>query len=480
MPKFIYLLCLLTILGINPTLAQFTEVQKDSVLNQLGYNSVSYTFSLDFQPDNYNPDSEPNPYFGLSEEQILAKATNTYKDASLHKYLCLYFHNEKKDMAQAEKYYKSALNQYDAWLQAEPNNSRIFEEVIDLFQGTQSYGTIARVLEVALDKFPNDMHTLQRAIIVYLNIFKDFEKAQQYLNEAFAIEPYNLTACTYQVMLYQYQYLTALNQPEATLPALDISIAEKALKAKPNEVGYQHLYHFARAIRAYMSAMGSFFKTNTQADFDYNLMFKSLDKNQTKELLEADKFFRSQVDKQKKARPILIKSIGFVNMFLNKRTEAKKFYQLYAYENKEAKSLESLILLSFLEKDWKEMERLLLIHINQYNDMSAYASLISLYDKYTKEERKKVEALQKIERIDMPADVRNVILATSYLKQKNIEKASMYCERLNPESDEALWRNLALYVLKDDKEKSREALNKILTGNPKESDALMLKGILGL
>jgi tetratricopeptide (TPR) repeat protein len=164
---------------------------------------------------------------------------------------------------------------------------------------------------------------------------------------------------------------------------------------------------------------------------------------------------------------------------LNKRAEAKKFYQLYADENKESKSLESLILLNFLEKNWKEMERLLLVSINQFNDNSAYASLISLYDKYLKDEKKKAEALQKIEQIEMSDELRNIILTTHYLKQKNTEKASSYCEKLNPESEETFWRKLALFVLKDEKEKAQGTLDLILTRNPRDKDALMLKGVLG-
>jgi len=459
--------------------AQFTTAQKDSVISQLGYGSSSYSLTIGFTPDNYNPEDKPNPYLNLGEKEALAKATNTYKDASLYKYLCLDFYVNKKDMAQAEKYFNLALKNYDEWLAKEPTSSEPIREAIGLLYGTQSYGMLAKVLDDTIEKFPRDKDVLGWAILLNLNLFKDFTKTQHYINNLLSIDPYNLTACTYQVMLVQYQYIMALNQNKP-LPKLDISIAEKALAAKPKEVAYQHLYHFSRVLRGYMMAMSLFIKEENTDITDYKKLFTSLPKEQIKEFKEAEKFLKSYVSKQKKARATMLNSLGFVTMFLNKPKDAKKYYQTLYDENKELPALECLILVNFVEKNWKETERILEFVIKEHKDTKAYGSLVSLFDKYDKNETKKVAVLKRLEQLTISDENRNVTLATWYLKEKNAEKASLYCELLNPETSEASWRKLALAVLKDDTESAKGALYKILLSNPNDKDALKIQKILNL
>jgi hypothetical protein len=445
----------------------------------LGYGSTSYTLSVGFIPDNYKTDTKPNPYEKLSEPEILAKVTNTYKDAAIYKYLCLDFYYVKKDMAQAEKYFNQALNSYDEWLQKEPTNSEPFQDVLGLLYGTKSYGMLMKVLDESINRFPKDKDILSWAILLNLDVFKNFEKTQKCINDLLVLEPYNLTACTYQVMLYQYQYIIALNQNQ-TPPKIDISVAEKALQAKPKEVGYQHLYHFAKVLRAYMIAMDNFMKQANDDITDYKKLFTSLNKEQIQEYKEAENFFKSQYKKQKKARTNMLNSLGFITMFLNKPKDAKKYYQMLYDETKDLSALESLVLISFVEKNWKETERLLEFNIKEHKDVKSYSSLVSLFDKYNKNETKKLDALKKLELASSQDENRAITLATWYLKDKNTDKASLYCDLLSPETSEASWRRLALAVLKDDTENAKANLYKILLNTPNDKDALKIKTILNL
>ncbi|KOY85251.1 hypothetical protein AD998_02950 [bacterium 336/3] len=459
--------------------AQFSSAQKDSVLNVLGYGSSSYTLTVGFVPNNYKADEKPGPYEKLSEKEALAKVTNTYKDAAIYKYLCLDFYYVKRDMTQAEKYFNQALTSYDEWLEKEPTNVEPFLDVLGLLYGTKSYGMLTKVLEESLNRFPKDKDVLGWAILLHLDLFKDFNKTQKYINDLLALEPYNLTACTYQVMLYQYQYIIALNQNQIP-PKVDISIAEKALQAKPKEIGYQHLYHFSKVLRAYMIAMNNFMKQANGDITDYQKLFSSLNNDQIKEYKEAEKFFKSQYKKQKKARNNMLNSLGFVTMFLNKPKDAKKYYQMLYDETKEIGALESLILINFIEKNWKETERLLEFNIKEHNDIRGYTSLVSLYDKYDKNDTKKLETLKRLEQTSTSDENKVTTLSTWYLKEKNIEKATLYCDLLNPETSEASWRKLALAVLKDDIENAKANLYRILLNAPNDKDALNIKTILNL
>lgn len=455
--------------------AQFTTAQKDSVLATLGYSSVSYSFNISFVPDNYKTDDTPNPYNNLSETAALAKATHTYKDAGLYKYLCLDFYT-KKDRVQAEKYFYLATKNYDEWFIEEPKNSEPFCEAIGLLYGTQSYALLTNILEEGLKRFPEDKEALGWAAFINLTIFQDLAKTQDYIDKLLALEAYNLTACTYQIMLYQYKYILALNQNQIP-PTVDISIVEKALAAKPKQVAYQHLYHFAHVMRDYATAMGNFMKEENGIE-DYKKLFNQLSKEQTKEFEEAEKFFKSQVSKQKKARATMLNSLAFISLFLNKPKEAQTYYQTLYNENKELSTLESLILLNLVEKHWQEAEKFLELAIKEHQNIKAYSLLLSIFDRYDKNEPKKLAVLKRLESLSTTEETRNVILATWYLKEKNIEKASAYCKLLSPETSEACWRNLALAVLKEDTEGAKSSLDKILSSTPNDKDAINIKKML--
>jgi tetratricopeptide (TPR) repeat protein len=461
---------------IHNVSGQFSVAQKDSVLAQLDFAGSSYSLSIYFRPGDYSKEDKKSPYANLSEPQILAKASNTYKDASLYKYLCLEFF-QKKEHSTAEKYFSLAVKNYEEWIEKEPNNPVPFSELIELLYGTRSYDALNNALPEGLKRFPKDKDLLELASLIYLDTYKDFEKSQHCINELFAQEPYNLAACTYQIMLYQYQYIIALNQGK-TPPVVDISIAEKARKANPKEIGYQHLYHFARVLKAYIAVMERVFQDESTDD-DYKKIFDKLNKNEKKIFSEAERFFKSQL-KQPKTKNTILNSLGFVSMYLKKSQEAKKYFQELFDANQELSALESLILVNFVEKNWKETERLIEMSLSKFNDYRAYASLLSLYDKYDKNESKKLAVIQKVEQITTSDDTRSLILATWYLKQKNLEKASFYCELLNPETNEAMWRNLALSVLKDDREKAKNQIDKMMAKNPKDKDIQSIKKQLGL
>ncbi|MDX1903112.1 MAG: hypothetical protein SFU27_03040 [Thermonemataceae bacterium] len=461
--------------------AQFSEAQKDSVLAKLSYNNSAYQLFIGFRPADYQSKPQINPYKELSDKEVLEKLSNRYTDASVYQELCIRYFS-KNEMPKAEEYFNKAVPLYENWVNEETKNTKPLLELMDLLLATKTYSIIDKVLLNALEKFPQDKDVLEKAIIIYLDIFKDFDKTQYYINQLLAVEPYNLSACTYQIMIYDYQLLVALNQNKTDLPKLDISIAEKALNANPKNIAYQHLYHFARVLKIYMEVMTNFLLTTTdKSSMDYANLFKTLNKPQQKVFEEAYNFFKKNIDKAPKtARESFLNTLGFIALYLNKNKESKKYFQTYYDETKNRIPLESLILINFIEKNWKETEKFVQVHIEQFNELTGYASLIKLYEDYDKNANKAQEVIKKVEAISTSDPNRSLILATWYLKHKNIEKASFYCDLLDAQSPEALWRNLALNVLKGDTANARKYLDTILQNTPNEKDALQLKKILNL
>ncbi len=471
--------------------AQFSVAQKDTVLNQIEFNSCDYSMTFNFRPEDYKKEKEKiSPYKNLSEQEILAKKTNNYKDASLYQYLCLDFHLEKKDKTNAGKYYDLAIENYTLWVEKEPQSTIPYTEVFTLFYGTQSYKYFSHFLEEAAAKFPKNVEILSWNVSMHLVLFADFAKTQKYINQLLAIEPYNLNACMSQIMLYEFEYMAAAGQNK-TLPNVDISIAQKALKANPKEVAYEHLYHFATVSKAYFASMVAFFKENDKKpnrnkEEDYKRLFSVLTKEEKKDFVAAKKFLTKQLNSapnnqpnnENKLRATLLNSLGFVSIYLGETENAKKYFQLQYDEKNNLATLECLILISFLEKDWQKMENLLELSISKFDDFKAYPSLVSIFDKYNKNETKKRSTIQKVEQTSAGDSARSILLAKWYLKQKNLEKAAFYCDLVRENDTEWIWLHFSLSVLQDDKEKSKNYLDKILTNTPENEKAIKVKKIL--
>jgi hypothetical protein len=73
-----------------------------------------------------------------------------------------------------------------------------------------------------------------------------------------------------------------------------------------------------------------------------------------------------------------------------------------------------------------------------------------------------------------------VMLCSWHIKQKDVAKASQYLSKISPDSPSYTWRIFVISVLKDDIESAKYFLDKILTKDPKEPDALKIKKLLSL
>jgi hypothetical protein len=462
-------------------LAQFTSSQKDSVLNALGYGSVDYRFTIFFKPFDYSSKVEKNTFENQSEKEILDGLSNTYKDASRFQYLCLLLFKDKKDLTKVENYFNKAIEKYQLWIDKEPKDPTPYIELLALFYGTQTYKPLSEVLDEALNKFPENIDLLEFASLLSLDLYKDFEKTKSINAQIFKLEPYNLSACTYQLMIYQYQFILAMSKG-GELPKIDISIAEEALKANPQKVGYQHLLHFAKVGRGYLNCAEKFYKESnaTSGELDYGNMFNGLTEDQKKEFKAAETFFKTQVNKQKKARLNILNSLGFVCLYLNKRADALNHFQLYYDESQSQEALENLILLQFLNKNWSATETLLETSISKFNSINGYSSLMGIFSKYKIDLAKQQATIKRVEDLTTQDETKNILLATWHLKNKNVEKASHYCGLLTPQTESSNWRYFALSVLQDNRENADVFLKTILAENPSDEDALKLKRILNL
>jgi predicted Zn-dependent protease len=457
--------------------AQISQAQKDSALNQLYFKSASFQFNIDFKAFEYVGSDYTNSVTDkMTDEEVLATLNRGYQDAEAYIALCYRF-IAKKDMKTASEYFDKAIETLKSWANAKPNEVKPVLMMLDLCSGTQSFQAFDVIAEEALQLYPKHIAVLSRVFIHALGNQQNLERAEKLLNQALAEDPYSLVNVSNWVFLQQFRYIITLkNNPNAALADIDISLAQKAFKKNPKSLGYEHLYQYARVTQVYMNVMRKFFLKNED---NFKGVLKEVSKAQKKQLQEADAFFRKNIGKATKSKNTMRKTAAFVNVFLNKNNDAIRFFEeAYAEENSK-NILESIALTYFIDENWASLEATLAkILEKEPNDMQILLSYMSLYEKYKKNEVKLKETAQRVEQTTTSDPIRSLILATWYLKQKNLQKADFYCDLLSENSKEELLCQSVLAILKDDKTKALQLTEKMLALNKDDKEALHLKKIL--
>ena len=474
--KKIYLLLAFFLQGYL-VFSQISQVQKDSAVKQLYFKSASFQYRIDFKPYDYLGNDYSNTFDEkMTDEQILAKLNKSHQDAEAYTALCYRFF-DRKDIKTAGQYFEKAMEGLKNWADAQESNAKPIMMMLDLCSYTQSYQAFDNISDEVLKRFPKHIPILGRVYLHTLSVQKNFDKAEQLINQALAVEPYHLSNLANWLALQQFRYIVSLNNNPLQAPKnIDISLVQKALKNNSKSLAYQHLYYYAITTSVYMSVMGKFF---TKKIDDFQGVLKEVSKEEKKQLKEVIGFFKKNIAKAGKSKSTMQNNAAFANVLVGNYKDAIVLFEENYKETASKATLESITLTYFLNKNWKAVELYLskMLEKEPY-DMQVLLSYMSLYEKYDKNEAKLKETLTRIEQTLTSDPTRSLILATWYLKQKNLEKADFYCDLLSEESKEELLCLAVQAVLKDDKTRVLGLLEKMLALDKEWQEAINLKKIL--
>ena len=457
--------------------AQITQAQKDSAVKQLYFKSASFQYGIDFKPFEYLGSDYKNVFDEkMTDEEILSKLNKSHQDAEAYVALCYRFF-EKKNMQVAAEYFEKAMEALKTWADDKPNDAKPVMMMLDLCSSTQSYQAFDNITDEALKRFPKHLAVLSRIYMHKLSIQKNFKEAEELLNQALATDPYDLQNVANWLALQQFRYIISLNTDASKAPQrIDISLAQKALKNNPKSLAYQHLYYYALTTRVYMSIMAKFMSKQAE---DFQGIFKETSKEEKKDLRDAVNFFKKNLAKADKSKNTMRSNAAFANVLLGNNQEAVRLFEEHYKESSSRAIIESIALTHFLDKNWKALKSSLdkMLEIDP-KDMQVLLSYMSLYEKYDKNDAKLKETLNRVEQTTTSDPMRSLILATWYLKEKNIAKADFYCDLLSEDSKEELLCFAVQAILKEDKAKATVFIDKILSLDKDNQEAIALKKIL--
>ncbi|GAB4125295.1 MAG: hypothetical protein OHK0045_05510 [Raineya sp.] len=458
-------------------MAQISQAQKDSATKLLYFKSTSFQYGIDFKPFEYLASDYKNTFNEkMSDEEILSKLNKSHQDAEAYTALCYRFF-ERKDMKTASQYFDKAMEGLKNWADDKPNDAKPLMMMLDLCSSTQSYQAFDNITDEALKRFPKHLGILSRIYIHKLSVQKNFKDAEELLNRALAEEPYNLQSVANWLSLQQFRYIVSLSNDASKMPKqIDISLVQKALKNNPKSLGYQHLYYYALTTRVYMNLMAKFMTKKTD---DFQGVFKETSKEEKKELKEVINFFKKNLDKADKSKNTMRNNAAFANVLLGNNEEAISLFEAQYKETASRATLESIALTHFLDKNWNALKNSLdrMLEIDP-NDMKILLSYMSLYEKYDKNDAKLKETIARVEQTTTSDPTRSLILATWYLKEKNLTKADFYCDLLSEDAKEALLCLAVQAVLKEDRNKALLFVEKMLVLDKEDKEALALKKVL--
>ncbi|MFN3315724.1 MAG: hypothetical protein ACK40K_02850, partial [Raineya sp.] len=221
------------------------------------------------------------------------------------------------------------------------------------------------------------------------------------------------------------------------------------------------------------------FKFFAKKSDDFQEVLKETSKEEKKDLKEVVSFFNKNITKADKSKNTMRNNAAFANVLLGNYKDAIKLFEEHYQETTSQAILESIALTHFLDKNWKSLENVLakMLEANP-QDMQILLSYMSLYDRYDKNEAKLKQTLMRIEQTTTSDPTRSLILATWYLKQKNLSKADFYCDLLSENTKEELLCLAVQSILKDDKPKSKNFIEKMLVLDKDNEEAIKLKKIL--
>ncbi len=472
----IFALILFSYTYFSVALAQFTDAQKNTVVSYLNYPKTEYDIKINFYASAYT-DYPKDSLENLSEEMLLKKITNTPKDASIYAKLTIERYKKQIFDNKIDEYYDKTVQNYQQQINENPTNIKIVSEFLDFAVNIKNGELIKKIIDYGLQNEPNNVEILLGATNFYLNYEQNLDKADEYISKALKLDRYNASMIVLKLGVDQLKTIQSMQKNQKA--TLDISIAENIFKEKPNEIKYEHLYHYARCSQIYISIMFDISMDSTFKSTDNPFDKVVLNENETKAIKEAELFFLKNIKKSSKYKAIMLENLGFLSSMQKKYKQSIKFYEQYFNESKNMSGLESCILLYYVQKNYKKAVEYTEKRLNQFDDLKTNCLLVRLYHE-TKDKQKSQKIIDKIKNMKEDAKKSKAeTLAIFYLMQKNIKNANIYLKDFeNSNEIQILLLQLTKNVLENNKIEAKKNLDMILEQDKKNENAFKIKKVL--
>lgn len=457
---------------------QFSQAVKDSVVKLLRYPSADYSITLTFKPEDYVEPTTQSGLFQLTRQQLLDKKSGDYTDASIYYALFVKSWFEDKNQPEATQHLTEALQKYEQWINIEPNNTKPVDELLALCMVSQSYAMAGKVIDYALPLFPKHLPLLQKAIFHEQFANRRYDKSQQLLNQALALDPLDLVTLSYQSSLLGLYHMQALqqNQPFAfkEVPGL----ATAALVHQPHHIGLRHLYHHHQLFYIYFTGMGRAMaaQTNSIKVFDYF----ALSPEETQQVEAAAAWMQEQVALGGKNRAQLLNSLAVVACMKRNYAQALAYFDSAYRLNPSDGNLEGQILCQMFMEAYPQVEKLLEAKVATATHILDYGSLLRLHTDYTQNRAAVLAVLKKLQALSIDHPVKHQLLATGYLQTSQHHLLPPVLPLLGETTKGDILIKLVAAIVNNQKEAATAYLNQLLQLHPDDETGLAIKQLAAL
>ncbi|MDW8297329.1 MAG: hypothetical protein RMJ97_10665, partial [Raineya sp.] len=338
---------------------------------------------------------------------------------------------------------------------------------------------LENVLQEMLQKFPNEKVVHVKNFEFQLFLKNDLQTSQTHL-EAFEkqVDVNDLHLLNYKKTLDFYNFIVGMREnPEKTFPS-DFSFAEKAFKANPKSLGYEHFYYYCVTFRSYENLMKRAFQKQNSANI--RELIKESDKNQIKLLKNAEKFFLKNLNKAPESQKVyMLNNLAVSCVFLGKFKEAVHYFEQAWQKEKNESYFEGIMQASGLAEVWDKAEKYLIEALKENPQNLKYlVTLVGLYDRRIPNPELLRKYIAEIEQIGTSNELRSKTLAVWNIKQNNLTRAEFYLDLLGEEDFETLFYKMTLAVLQDKSQEAKSYYEKLVQKDKDDKYLLEAKKIL--
>lgn len=467
MKKLLFLLPLLPL----AVCAQFSQPVKDSVTKLLKYNSAQYNITLGFQVADYVTATD-TLLDHLSKEELLAKLTGKASDAPVYGVLVINAYFRDKDMATANQYVNNAYTAYQQWINEEPANPVPVEKLTALLIMLKNYGAIPGLLDYALPLFPKNLNLLQQAVFFYTYAGVNLEKSQQYLNDAFNIDPANITTLVYQTSIHQQRALMDFNAGrEMKFPP--VNQLDEALRKNPRSTALLHVQRYYQLMGIYFSGIARAIKADTDDVVLFN--YFQLTAQEQQYLKESEQWFQKKAKEKAANQQTLVHTLGVISCMLQQYEQARNYFEQAVQLKKDGAGLQALALAQYFLKQYPAMKETIQQKIALEQLPDDYSSLLWLYRSKLNDTVAEKQLLAHLASLNtnVPANIETLV--TGYLLNGQKDLARDLLPGLTGDGATTLALKTIAAVLFDEGENARNTLQTLLEKYPSHEQAVKLK-----
>jgi hypothetical protein len=476
--KKLILLTLTAILCMQQGYTQFTQPVKDSVLKMLDYHGAQYSITLAFKPEDYIKDNDEANLQKLTRQQLENRKKGNYTDASIYQALFVKSWFEENNQQEATRFLTEAADKYQEWINAEPDNTTPVNELLSMCISSKNYQMAPQVLKYALPLFPTHLPLLQKAIFYEQFVARAYDKCQLLINQALAVDSFDLLTLTYQSGLTSIYQMEALKQKKA-FPFSEIPGLQQAAMARhKGNTGLQHLYHHHQLFYVYIN--GVYRSLDAQTDDNKVFEYFDLTAAEKQQVEAAESWMKEQVVKEEKNKAQLLNSLAVIDCIKRDYAAAAAHFSDAYQLNKGGNELEGKILCHMFMKSYAEAEKLIQDKIAVSGDLLDYGSLLKMYSYFSKNEKAERALLKELAKKVTDNPVKHQLLATGYLRTGQNHLLPATLSLLNETSKDDIMVKLVAAIVNGERGKTAVYLNKLLDLQADDAALLKIKKLTGL